>query len=88
MYVLDLVQERWSLIVTDDDSLIPTPRDKMAGWCYKKKLEFSIRTSLSLCSGINFQQITAFFIKTKTVFTVEFSKLYDKVTFVTIKIKV
>ncbi|CAG9536269.1 unnamed protein product [Cercopithifilaria johnstoni] len=37
MYVLDLVQERWSLIVTDDDSLIPTPRDKMAGWCYKKK---------------------------------------------------
>lgn len=42
MYVLDLVQERWTLIVTDDDSLIPTPRDKMAGWCYRKKLEFCI----------------------------------------------
>ncbi|MCP9261497.1 Kelch domain-containing protein family protein [Dirofilaria immitis] len=37
MYVLDLVQERWSLIVTGDNSLIPTPRDKMAGWCYRKK---------------------------------------------------
>uniref|UniRef100_A0A1I8ERN0 Kelch domain-containing protein family protein n=1 Tax=Wuchereria bancrofti TaxID=6293 RepID=A0A1I8ERN0_WUCBA len=37
MYVLDLVQERWSLVVTNDESLIPTPRDKMAGWCYKKK---------------------------------------------------
>lgn len=37
MYVLDLVQERWSLVVTNDESLIPTPRDKMAGWCYRKK---------------------------------------------------
>ncbi|VDK75335.1 unnamed protein product [Litomosoides sigmodontis] len=37
MYVLDLVKERWLLIVTDDDNGIPTPRDKMTGWCYKKK---------------------------------------------------
>uniref|UniRef100_A0A915Q7E6 Uncharacterized protein n=1 Tax=Setaria digitata TaxID=48799 RepID=A0A915Q7E6_9BILA len=37
MYVLDLIEERWSLIVTDDGGLIPTPRDKMAGWCYRKK---------------------------------------------------
>lgn len=61
MYVLDLVQERWSLIVTDDDSLIPTPRDKMAGWCYRKKLEFCIMFSTLLSSlglsGIDFQQI-------------------------------
>lgn len=42
MYVLDLVKERWLLIVTDDDNGIPTPRDKMTGWCYKKKLELCI----------------------------------------------
>ncbi|VDN01290.1 unnamed protein product [Thelazia callipaeda] len=37
MYVLDLIEESWSLFKTREKNLIPTPRDKMVGWCHGKK---------------------------------------------------
>lgn len=38
MFMLDLLQERWSSCSVSNESRIPSPRDKATGWSHANKL--------------------------------------------------